>query len=891
MPVRVIPSTLAASLALFLLVMSCDESTAPQPISVSVLPEAASLPAGGTRDFRATVENDPATRGVTWTATGAGCSGAACGTITPTASASGDAVNYTAPSTAPAPATVTITAVSVADNSKHDVATVTINSIVVSISPASATVPVNDTASFTATIDNDPANLGVTWTVTGSGCSDAACGTIATISGALGRVIYTAPSAVPTPATVSLTATSIADNGKTASAAITIVPPAISVSVSPTSAVLAVNATQDFVATVDNDPANQGVTWTVSGTGCSGAACGTIDAVSSASGATVTYTAPPTIPSPGDITVTATSVSDHTKFGSAVVTLASLISVSVTPTLAGIDVNTSRQFTATVSNDGSNSGVVWSATGDGCSGAACGSFAPASTASGEAVTFTAPATAPRPATITITATASADANISGFADAVITTPGVVTVVVLPTRLTILSSFGPRTRQLLADVFHDPSHSGVTWSASMGTITPTSSDSGESVRYTAPSQFSGTAIVKATSVADPTRFGTALVQLVNSCPLVYSWDGSEWRLDSGTFGGAIARALARTDVDNLDFGTEQDGILRLRLANEWNETEYVDRLAVLAVDHDSAVTVAPDGAGALHSVGALTLPTRARDFRGSDVLPRVSAADGWNWESSPAERDTAVAADLRDGIELTFPKPSGSNTARLVLDGNNTRWAAQMMYAFVSAHGSATQAWYDSLDAAPGRARRMFAALGRDASLRVSVWVRGRWEQQGLVAEAPPELVKRQLLPLDLRRVSGSIVRVRLETVPSFWVVDHVALDFSPERRLTATELVPAGAIDDRGHDVRALLTDADGGYFVMEQDEFAEVRYQVPEVPAGRSRTYLLASTGWYRINTPETGEPDVTLLDRVLWEPRAISRISVARLNEARRTAQAMAK
>ena len=45
----------------------------------------------------------------------------------------------------------------------------------------------------------------------------------------------------------------------------------------------------------------------------------------------------------------------------------------------------------------------------------------------------------------------------------------------------------------------------------------------------------------------------------SCPLVYSWDGETWRLDSGTFGGAITRAAARTDVDNLVYATPTDGV--------------------------------------------------------------------------------------------------------------------------------------------------------------------------------------------------------------------------------------------------------------------------------------------------------------------------------------------
>ncbi|MGH7514823.1 MAG: hypothetical protein ACREOQ_18100 [Gemmatimonadales bacterium] len=892
MPTRAIHSIAAACLAaLCLLVPGCGENTAPQPISISVLPEVANLPVGGTQAFSATVENDPADKGVTWTASGDGCTGAACGMITPTGSASGVTVTYTAPATAPAPAAITITATSAADNSKLDIATVTIDELAVSVSPASPSVEVSQTAVLTARVDNDPAGQGVTWMLTGSGCTNAACGTIGPAGSAGGlQVTYTAPSVVPSPATVTLTATSVTDNSKTAFATITIVPPSISVSVSPASASPAVNTTQDFTAVVTNDATGTGVTWSVTGS-CSDAACGSIAPVTTASGATATYTAPATVPNPAGVRVTATSIADNSRFATATVTIYSEVSVSISPARVGVDVNAARQFTASVSHDGSHSGVTWSVSGEGCSGPACGTVAPASSASGEAVTYTAPAAAPNPAQVAITATALADVTKTGSADVAITTPGVITVAVFPPEGSIATGGATRTRSFAANVFHDPTHSGVTWSVSTGSISPTTSDSGEFVVYTAPSHASGSATITASSVADPSRFGTARVFLINSCPLVYSWDGTTWRLDSGTFGGAIARALARTDVDNLDFATPQDGILRLRLANEWNETEYVDRLAVLAVDHDSGLTVAPDGAGALHSVGPLTLPVRARDFRGEDVLTRISAADGRSWESSPLERDTAVAADLRDGIELGFPKPSGSKAARLVLDGNNTHWAAQMMYAFVSAHGRATQPWYDSLDAAPERARRMFAVLARDAFLRVSVWKRGHWEQQGLITEAPPELRKRQVLALDLRGVSGDIVRVRLESVPSFWALDQVALDFSAEHPVTATELVPTTAIDDLGQDVRGLLADADTGSFVMEQDDFAELRYEVPAIPPGRSRTYLLRSTGWYRIHTPEIAEPDVTLLDRVLREPRAISRISIARMNEVLRAVQASAR
>ena len=377
----------------------------------------------------------------------------------------------------------------------------------------------------------------------------------------------------------------------------------------------------------------------------------------------------------------------------------------------------------------------------------------------------------------------------------------------------------------------------------------------------------------------------------SCPLLYSWDGEDWLLDSGTFGGAITRAAARTDVDNLVFAKAEDGILRLKLTNELNETDYVDRLRVLAVDHDPDVTVAPDGEGRIHTLGALTLPRSARDFRGRDAIARVSAADGWNWESVPTQRDTSKLADIRDGLELEFSRPPAARKARLVVDAHNTPWAAYMLGEFVRAHGSATQAWYDSLDAQPEKVRQLGTMMARESFLGVYVWASGRWEHQGFIWEAGPEVVKRQVHTLDLSRVEGEIVRVRLESAPSFWLIDQVALDYSSARAVTVYGLDPESALDESGRNVQDLISAADDLYYVMERGDQAELRFRVPAVPEGKARSYLVRSTGWYRVHTPEVGEPDLALLGRLNAEPNGASRISVARLNDALQTMERAAR
>jgi uncharacterized protein YjdB len=404
--------------------------TPPAAVSVSVAPTTSTVQSGQTQKFTATVTNDSQNKGVTWALSGTGCSGAACGVLSATSSASGAAITYTAPATAPAPASVTLTATSVADGTKSAAATITVTAapaaITVSISPQTASVAAGGTQAFTATVTNDAQNKGVTWTLSGAGCSGAACGVLSATSSASGTAItYTAPATAPAPASVMLTATSVADGTKSAAATITVTaaPAAITVSVSPQTASVAVGGTQTFAATVTNDSGNKGVTWTLSGTGCSGAACGSVSPASSASGAAVTYTAAATAPS-GEVTLKATSVADATKSAAATITVTSsqLITVAISPTSANVQVSGTQSFTATVTNDSQNKGVNWTLSGAACSEGNCGTIAPTTSASGIAITYTAPPTLPSPATINLTAASAADPAIRATALITVTAP-------------------------------------------------------------------------------------------------------------------------------------------------------------------------------------------------------------------------------------------------------------------------------------------------------------------------------------------------------------------------------------------------------------------------------------------------------------------------------------
>jgi hypothetical protein len=90
-------------------------------------------------------------------------------------------------------------------------------------------------------------------------------------------------------------------------------PQVITVTVSPSAVLVAPNGVQQFTATVTGT-SNLQVHWSVTGAGCGGDACGTINSEGR-------YTAPGVIPDPDTVTVRATSAADPSRFGAATVTI------------------------------------------------------------------------------------------------------------------------------------------------------------------------------------------------------------------------------------------------------------------------------------------------------------------------------------------------------------------------------------------------------------------------------------------------------------------------------------------------------------------------------------------------------------------------------------------
>src|SRR5215469_3377508 len=342
------------------------------PMSVSVKSASSTVAAGASAQVTATVLNDSSNEGVTWSVS---CSAAPCGSVQPNFTLTGVATTYTASAPTNSPGfTVTITATAVRNPAISGTVKVAISEpIWVSVSiPAQTTVPPSAGVQVTATVGNDPAMKGVTWSV---GCSVSPCGTVSPTTTPSGvATTYTAPPGLAPAQPVTITATSVSDPKQAATTPSIQIGSSAQINVVPSSATIPGGATAQLTATLLNYPLGGGFTWTVS---CSAASCGSVSPTSSASGATVTYTAPAVM---GTLQVTVTAASATSASIQASTTIeVSGVTVGVVPMSALLPLNISQQFTATVNNDIATKGVTWALTQNAapCS-PACGTVNPVS---------------------------------------------------------------------------------------------------------------------------------------------------------------------------------------------------------------------------------------------------------------------------------------------------------------------------------------------------------------------------------------------------------------------------------------------------------------------------------------------------------------------------------
>jgi len=364
---------------------------------------------------------------------------------------------------------------------------------------------------------------------------------------------------------------------------------------------------------------------------------------------------------------------------------------------------------------------------------------------------------------------------------------------------------------------------------------------------------------------------------DSCPFVYAWDGQAYDFIGEIYSGAIYAQLERHDYLPLHSLVVADGEYRVRITNEVREIQHTNLIELLMVDHPPDMAVLIDKTGAPHTLANPWTPVTAVSLDGRSIAAVLAARDG----DAYFARDDSADAPLMDGAILTFPRPQGAMTGKLVIHGKNSFWLDYIYGQFLDLFGDALPRWRETQLTVPSSQLHRWM---EDQGLPLQVYLETGegWEPVGTYDIIGPMAYKDDVVMIDLSRAHADTVRVKLEYGHLFWELDYVAMDFTPDFPLEVVTLPIVSATDQLGNDVAPFIISDDTLYHIQAHiGDQMDLTFASPPIPEGVARTTILHSKGHYEILRDPSGRPDRRYLE-TFRQPGRFIQFSNLRLKEA---------
>ncbi len=368
------------------------------------------------------------------------------------------------------------------------------------------------------------------------------------------------------------------------------------------------------------------------------------------------------------------------------------------------------------------------------------------------------------------------------------------------------------------------------------------------------------------------------RLSGSCPMIFTWNGSEFEFITDVLGVA---PLGATAGDGTYFPVDHDEVIQIpgsslvpregryeiRVTEELREVAYLDEIRLIAVDHPQDLELftndkfkgPPFPEFRLYGVGARHHAASARDHHGRDVTAKLAARDRVYPDSF--ERDYAGVAE-HHFLELDFGPVVPSGDAVLVLsgwvdwaDGSTFLAASQedprgllMPSLQVEDEAGEWRTVIEDMGIPAGKPKTIvvdlagkFLSASRKVRIVTNLCV--YWDEIFLAPEAAsPPFTLAELHAADAALAFRGFSRVEIHPERK-----------QPERFVYA-DLRPLSMWNPTpGHytrygDVRPLLGATDDRFVIMGSGDELRLSFEaagLPPVPRGWARDFLLFVDGW----------------------------------------------
>lgn len=372
----------------------------------------------------------------------------------------------------------------------------------------------------------------------------------------------------------------------------------------------------------------------------------------------------------------------------------------------------------------------------------------------------------------------------------------------------------------------------------------------------------------------------------SCPYLYTWDGEKFAFVTDFLGGGEMGGWAGKGVYNFPKSDEfvripqdklkaKNDFYEIRVTNELEEVMYLDKVKLVAVEHDENAEVFPnEGLGqseksqeSIISAKNAHPPLSAVNSKGENILPKIRDLDRVFYDDFRKQEIRGYADEHSLTLNLDDKKGYNGRTILLL-----TGWTD---YAFSSDNVRASQS-----------GKSLFFPYLQVKNKQ------GEW--QTVIDSIGIPIGRPQALLVDL---TGKFLtdsrEVRIVTnFRTYW--DKISVDTSPkETNLKTIEIEPTVAnlrergysaetkfngmdvpdyskvsLDDRWKnfagrftrtgDVRSFLSEIDDVFVIAKAgDEFVLSFKELPAPPKGKAYTFLLFADGYSKEMDINSGSPD----------------------------------
>src|SRR5687768_26516 len=398
---------------------------------------------------------------------------------------------------------------------------------------------------------------------------------------------------------------------------------------------------------------------------------------------------------------------------------------------------------------------------------------------------------------------------------------------------------------------------------------------------------------AIAVEDNRRYAildvTELDRKPSSCPYLYAWNGERFEFITDFMGGGEMGHLEepgrfnKPDPDEYvrirsDQLKERNGFYELRVTNELEEAVFADHFRLLAVDHRQATNVYPNE-GLTDPPRPFKLyvardehpPLTAVDDHGNDVLSRIKHLDRIYPDEFQRDRIRGYAAEHTLIMKLAETGSANPRILLLLTGWTDYAWSSDNLAA--SQAGKAMMLPALQVKDDRGRWRTVIQDIGipvgrpqtvtvdltgkflsSDRDVRIVTNMRILWDQilVGTTEEqASVRMMRLNPVRAELRWRGFSREITPDGREPFGYDYDHISF--------TSPWKVMPGRYTREG-DVRELLLESDDMCVISRPGDEISLAFdarQLPRLPAGWTRTFLLYADGFSKEMDINSASPD----------------------------------